>query len=216
MSHLTLPRVRRIAIIALGLALTALLVALYYANHDSASAAGNLPADKVTVTGAKPDIVDAGSSVTLLGPVQMRTSTPEDLVYHVTAECSILNHIENVGNSSASSQGQVRVWVEFDGQPVPVVPGAAGSGGQNDDGKVVFCNRTYTRTTSGFSEQETISDYLNTRQANAFNWASLDSGNGIHTITVKGEFTHTATNGTASAIIGNRTLVVEPTKVQNQ
>src|SRR2546421_624197 len=91
-----------------------------------------------------------------------------------------------------------------------------GMGGTADDGKVVFCNRTYARTTSGFTEQETISDYLNTREANAFNWASLDSGNGIHTIAVKGEFTKTATNGTASAIIGNRTLVVDPTKVQNQ
>jgi hypothetical protein len=44
----------------------------------------------------------------------------------------------------------------------------------------------------------------------------LDTGNGIHTIVVKGEFTATATNGTASAIIGNRTLVVDPTKVQVQ
>jgi hypothetical protein len=216
MSHLSLPRVRRVAMIALGVAITALLVAVFYANRESAQSATNLPADKVTVTGAKPDIVDAGSNVTLLGPVQMRTSTPEDLVFHVTAECSILNHITNTGNSSASSEGQVRVWVEFDGKAVPVVPGPAGSGGPADDGKVVFCNRTYSRTTAGFTESETISDYLNTREANAFNWASLDSGNGIHTIAVKGEFTKTATNGTASAIIGNRTLVVDPTKVQNQ
>jgi hypothetical protein len=176
-------------------------------------AAGTVPADKVTVTGAKPDIVDAGSNVTLLGPVQMRTSTPEDLVFHVTAECSILNHITNTGNDASSSQGQVRVWVEVDGHPVGVVPGHQGS---SDDGKVVFCNRTYARTTSGFTESETISDYLNTREANGFNWASLDTGNGIHTIVVKGEFTATATNGTASAIIGNRTLVVDPTKVQVQ
>ena len=81
-----------------------------------------------------------------------------------------------------------------------------------DDILDVFSNIT----TAGFTESETISDYLNTREANGFNWASLDSGNGIHTITVKGEFTKTATNGTASAIIGNRTLVVDPTKVQNQ
>lgn len=214
MSHISLPRVRRIAIIALGVAIAAMLTALFYANRESAQSATNLPADKVTVTGDKPDIVSPGTNVTLLGPVQMRTSTPEDLVFHVSAECSILNHIENVGNNTATSQGQVRVWVEVDGQPVGVVPGHQGA---SDDGKVVFCNRTYSRTTSGFTEQETISDYLNTREANAFNWSSLNTGNGIHTIVVKGDLTATATNGTAQAVVGNRTLVVDPTtQVQAQ
>jgi hypothetical protein len=195
-------------------AVAAVVAAALWATAGIGGAAGTVPADKVTVTGAKPDITSAGSApITLLGPVQVRTATPEDLVFHVTAECAILTTITNTGNQVSSASGQVRVWVEVDGQPVPVVPGHPGTG---DNGKVVFCNREFRRTTAGLTPQETITDYMNTREANGFNWASLDSGNGIHTIEVKGDFTKTATNGMADAVIGNRTLVVEPTKVQSQ
>ena len=177
----------------------------------SGGAVTNYPADKVTAAGAKPDITGPGQSVSLIGPVKMRTSTPEDLVLQVTAECSILTELTTNGNDTQDAFGQVRVWVEVDGKPVGVVPGQPGS---SDDGKVVFCNRAYHRDTSGFvaDNNATIHDYIRTREANGFNWATVSVGNGIHTIEVKGELTQTSTNkGVAEAVVGNRTLVVQPT-----
>src|SRR5439155_11314101 len=86
---------RRVALLGgLGLVLAGVLSIAVL----SGGAAGNFPADKVTATGQKPDIVGPGSSVTLLGPVKMRTSTPADLVLQVTAECSILTELTTQGN----------------------------------------------------------------------------------------------------------------------
>jgi hypothetical protein len=177
----------------------------------SGGAADNLPADKVTTTGSRVQRAAPGSNVTLLGPVRMRTSTVEDLVLQVSAECSILTELTTNGNDSQDAMGQVRVWVEVDGRAVGVVPNKPGA---SDDGKVVFCSRAHHRDTSGFvaDGNATIHDYLRTRDANAFNWATVNVGNGIHTIVVKGELTRTATNkGVAEAVVGNRTLVVQPT-----
>jgi hypothetical protein len=99
---------------------------------------------------------------------------------------------------------------------VPVVPGHQGSG---DDGKVVFCNRAYQRTTSFVDPTATISDFIDTRDANGFNWVAINVGNGIHTLEVWGELTQstTSTKDTVKAVVGNRTLVVAPTSfAQNQ
>jgi hypothetical protein len=177
----------------------------------SGGAVDNLPSDKMTVTGSQLESAAPGQDVTLLGPVQMRTSTPEDLVLQVSAECSLLTGLTTTGNETADSQGQVQVWVEVDGKKVAVVPGPPSSTTTDDQSKVTFCNRAYHRTTSGFGPTESIDDYINTKAANAFNWVTVNVGNGIHTIAVKGDLTATATNGTAEAKIGNRTLVVQPT-----
>jgi hypothetical protein len=195
----------------LSLLVVAASAAALWIAVGSGGAADNLPADKVTATGAKPDVSAPGQTVTLLGPVRMRTSTVEDLALQFTAECSILTDLTTTGNDTQDAFGQVRTWVEVDGKPVGVVPGTPGG---SDDGKVVLCNRAYHRDTSGFTadNQATIHDYIRTREANGFNWATVNVGNGIHTIAVKGEFTETATNkGVAQAVVGNRTLIVQPT-----
>jgi hypothetical protein len=184
------------------------LLAGFLVFGPSAHGATSLPADKVTTTGSKLEVMPPGGSVQLLS-VQMKTSTPEDLILQFTSECSIVTDITTSGNDEASAEGQVRSWITVDGKPVGVVPSTPGTSG---DGKVVLCNRAYKRTTSQFGGQETIEDHLASRQANGFNWVTLNVGNGVHTIQVWGEFTNTATNkGLASSAVGNRTLVVQPT-----
>jgi hypothetical protein len=178
-------------------------------------AADNMPADKMTVTGANFDVAGPGEKIPLLS-AQMRTSAVEDLVFQVTAECAILTALSTNNNDTQNATGTARVWVEVDGQAVPVVPGHQGSDG---DGHVVFCNRAYQRTTSFLDPTATIDDFIDTREANAFNWVAMNLGNGIHQINVFGELTQTATStkDTVKVVIGNRTLVVNPTTyIQNQ
>ena len=148
---------------------------------------------------------------------QMRTSNVADLLLHITSECTTLSNITNMGNSTQSYLAKVELSVEVDGVAVPVVPavtntGASGGSGGADDGRVVFCNREFMRTTVYDSESESIKDVESTEQANAFNWVALNVGSGIHAITVTAHFTDT--NGTdtfAHGAISKRTLVVQPT-----
>jgi hypothetical protein len=118
----------------------------------------------------------------------------------------------------------VRAWVEIDGKIVPInsvsnppqPPPAAG----DDTDKVTFCNRTYSRTVTDAEDpldgQDIEDDFIDTKNANSFNWLRLNMGSGTHTIVVKATLTE-ATNGdaTAEAVIGNRSLIVEPEKLAN-
>jgi hypothetical protein len=180
----------------------------------------NMPADKTTVSGSKMAFSSADNPTATLFDFYMKTSTPEDLVLQLTAECSILTNLKTVGNDTSRAEGTVQIWATIDGRTVSVVPASPGAGG--DNGKVTFCNRAYQRTTSGFagdSSAATIDDYIHTKTANAFNWATTNIGNGpggnVHHIQVFAALDQSAssTNGTASAeaIIGNRTLVIQPT-----
>ena len=186
---------------------------------SSATGAGtNLPADKMTVAASKVDVIGPGADVTLLS-APMRTSNPADLTFSVTLECSILTSVTTVGNDTQSAMGDVKVWVEIDGQNVGVLPAQPG---QSDDGKVTFCNRTFTATTSNFTADPnaTIQDYIKTKDANAFNWVAMNVGAQIHTISIHATLTQTTTNSTkdmAEAVVGNRTVVVNVTQTaQNQ
>jgi hypothetical protein len=192
------------------------------ATGASTSSGTNLPADKVTVAGSKIDVFDPNNDVTLLS-AQMRTSAVADLTFAVTLECSIVTKVTTMGNDSQSAFGQVRVWVEIDGKDVGVIPATQGA---SDDGHVVFCNRTYSSTTNGFSEagsgnsDPTIVTYQATKNADAFNWVALNVGNGIHTISVHAELTTQVTDPSkdmSQAVVGNRTVVVDTTQTaQNQ
>jgi hypothetical protein len=196
-----------LALIALG----ALLV-----GGQLAVAGDNLPANKMTVTASKTSISAPNSTATLM-TARMRTSNPADLLLQVTAECTILSQITNLGSSTQAYVAKIDVWVEVDGKPVPVVPpastnGGSGSAGGSDDGRVVFCNREFTRTTVYDSEDESIKDIENTSQANAFNWVAMNVGNGIHDIAVKAHFTDTNGADTfAHGVVSKRTLTVDTT-----
>ncbi|HVL32645.1 MAG TPA: hypothetical protein VM600_03585 [Actinomycetota bacterium] len=191
----------------------ALLVgALVFTGLISREPAGadHLPANKTAAAGSTTQVVAPGENVTLLSAT-IRSSNPTDLILQVTAECSIVTNVTTIGNDNQRAFGQVRVWVEIDGSPVPVATADASGG------RVVFCNRAYQRTTELLDDEDaTIRTFFSTRHANAFNWLKLDVGSGIHTIEVKGELTAEATDrAVAEAVIGNRSLIVEPTKLPN-
>ena len=59
-------------------------------------------------------------------------------------------------------------------------------------------------------------DYIETRTANAFNWVRLNMGSGVHTIVLYADLSHFATSAsTASAFVGNRSMIGEPGKFAN-
>jgi hypothetical protein len=98
----------------------------------------------------------------------------------------------------------------------PQPPPAAG----DKSDQVTFCSRTYSRTVTDAEDpldgQDIEDDFIDTKNANSFNWLRLNMGSGAHTIVVKATLTE-ATNGdaTAEAVIGNRSLIVEPEKLAN-
>lgn len=166
------------------------------------------PADKVVAHGSDVEVFGPGVDVTLLAGT-MKTSSPTDLLLSVSLECSILTEVTTVGNDNQEAFGRIEVWVEIDGVPVGVT--------ETDDGRVVFCDRAHQQETTLFDDEDaTIRSYLATRTANAFNWARLNVGSGVHTIVVKGTLTEEATqNAVAEAAIGKRTFIAEPTKLAN-
>lgn len=194
-----------------AVAVVVLLAAGLYLGLRPATA-DHSPADKVSAAGSTMEVFDSDDQPVTLLSTEMRTSSPTDLVLQVTAECSIVTDVTTVGDDDQSASGTVRIWVEIDGEPVPV---AGADGG--DDGEVVFCNRLFQRETDLFDDQDaTIRTYMETRAANAFNWVWLDTGHGVHTIEVLASLEVDSTQeASAEAVVGNRTLVVEPTKMKN-
>jgi hypothetical protein len=213
---------------------TAALAVVLFANF--ATAGSTVPADKAAASGNKLVVSNPNQDVVLLS-TQVKTSTPEDLAFSVTLECQILTTLTTGtttpgGNSVAEAQGTVRIWVTFDGQIVPINSSSAppqsqtGSSPGNDSDKVTFCHndrsQSVTDTENPGDGTDQLQTYLDTKQANAFNWVWLNAGAAIHTIEVHGELTTSTSSsgttpgtGTAQAFVGNRTLVVDPTKFAN-
>lgn len=197
-----------------SLVLVVALVALAVGGLPFAGATHS-PADKVAVAGSTLEVMTApiaegatSERHTLLAG-SLRTSSPTDLILQVTAECALLTDVTNVGNSDSQSTAQVKIWIEIDEQPVGVTGG--------DNGEVVFCNRAFRVVITDLDDEDaTFQHFLRTRAANAFNWITLNVGSGIHSIAVLAQLEATVTGaGMAQAIVGKRTLVVEPTKLAN-
>jgi hypothetical protein len=110
------------------------------------------------------------------------------------------------------------------------------NGSQDDEfAKVTFCDRTYERTVEDGEDPldgiDRETDYIDTKTANAFNWVLLNAGSGIHHVRLVADLvsgpsgpTSTCTRNTnatsagsacTQAYVGNRTLVIEPTKMAN-
>lgn len=219
--------------VAAGLLAAALLASPLVARAVSTS----LPANKAAASGRSVVEVAPGSLVKLL-ETTMRTSKTEDLILQISMECSILTSLvtqNGDGNNSATSLGRVRVWVEIDGKVVPIADTSAPPQNPLDNGNgskaidsVVFCDRTYHRTVTALEGTgdrliDRQSDYIRTKAANAFNWLRLNTGAGLHRIVVKADLTIDpaacetpdlpAEDSTcAHAYVGNRTLIVEPTR----
>jgi len=188
------------------------------------------PANKAVAAGSKTLAIAPGQSVPLLSAT-FKTSKPEDLLINVSLECSILTDVvikggPNVSSETSSARGLVKVWLDLDGNIVPIQdtsappqdPAASGAGDDSD--KVTFCDRLHRRTVTDQEDPadgiDGSEDYQQTKEANAFNWVRLNAGSGDHTLTVFADLETTADqNSQAEAVVGNRTLVIEPTKLAN-
>ena len=191
---------------------------------------GGTPANKAVAAGSKAVVAAPGQEVPIMSTT-FKTSKPTDLLIAVSLECSILTDVVITGgpevtSAVSSAEGTVQVWAELDGNIVPIQdvstppqdPAASGTGNDND--KITFCDRLHRRTVTDSEEGEdgidSSADYQRTKSANAFNWVRLNAGSGMHELVIKATLTIDATAGSeAEAVIGNRTLVVEPTKLAN-
>lgn len=196
-----------------------------------ATAGSSLPADKAAANGSTVKEFSPGTDVTLLS-LQMKTSTPEDLIIQFTAECSILTSTTTGGpmmsTDTQEATGDIQVWATFDGAIVPINSTSTppqpwtGSTPGSDSDKVTLCSRdqkdsvTDTEDNTPMDGTDERTAYLNTKEANGFQWVWLNAGNQVHTIEIHATLANTAT-GTAqsSAYVGNRVLVVDPTKFAN-
>lgn len=156
----------------------------------------------VSNQGSNADVVTLASGV-------MKTSTNTDLIIQATAEVSLHTDIKTKGNDESTATAGVTCWVEIDGNPV--------SWGVDDDGRVVFNNREFGLKVSDFVEEEPMLElFLRTRSAHGFNWYAPDVGAGEHTIELKGQIeSYVDGQGDAKALVGPRTLIVEPVNMSN-
>ncbi len=205
-----------VALLLLGLP----IAAPQLAGTDAAEDQNHKPANKAGVASSTIEFMSASTAGTansafldtILG-VDMRTSNPQDLVLQVTLECALWTTVKTMGNDVSESTARVTVWIEMDGEPVHV----SSDGDGEDDGKVVFCDRTHQQMVTDLdNEDANITQFLRTRTANAFNWVVIDAGNGIHEFAVHAELETDAVEGEfAQAAIGKRTLVIEPIHLPN-
>ena len=214
---------KKARILAVGCAVAALP-----ASYAVAQSGGGVPADKVAAAGSKRVVIAAGQTETIMSAT-FKTSKPSDLMIQTALECSIFTQLlTNNTDNSATAGARVRVWVELDGKIVrvqsistpPQDPAAQPAGDDSD--KATFCDREYSRTVTDDETNVPLDgidaedDYIRTKSTHGFNWIRMNAGSGIHRLDVKAELT-TNSDGqaTAEAEIGNRTLIVEPTKMAN-
>lgn len=226
-----------------GLAASAALLLLVIAvsNLTGAGApviATHAPANKVAASGESISPVEPAATTPGIGSdanniltARLKTSSPTDLVLAVTLECSLITEVVVPGStaqgttSSGNTEGQIRIWIVVDDTYiVPIMDGTGTVKGHaigTDSDKVTFCNREHRVAVTdaedardGVDRQE---HYLRTKDANAFNWIALNLGSGIHQIDVRADFTsaYDATGSSSSGLVGNRSLVVTPTKLAN-
>lgn len=210
---------KHLIIAAVAVALAAPFVSAALTGPASSSNAANkTAAHGSSLQVLQSDIVDTDQGLAVL-TTTIKTSKTIDLLLQLTMECAlwtevvsttIEDHADGIGPFSRA-EAHVTAWIEVDGRPVTV------SG--NDDGKVVFCDRVHEQEISDIDNStgnHTIRQYLETRNANAFNWVVLNAGTGTHTVTVKVDIESANTEGAfATGAVGKRTLVVEPTRFAN-
>jgi len=186
--------------------------------------ANHQPADKPFAAASKTTKFSQGARVELLSAT-VKNSKPSDMVLQVSMECSIITDNVILGGTtpgmeqSATTSGAVRAWIEIDGRTVPVMSDGTTAAGDESD-KVTFCSRVFNRTVRDQEDpQDGIDysrDYIETKDANSFNWVRLNMGSGTHTIKLFADLTSASSTGSsASAYVGNRSLVGLPGKFAN-
>ncbi|HEX9969717.1 MAG TPA: hypothetical protein VGB03_06230, partial [Acidimicrobiales bacterium] len=220
-----------------GAVALALVVGLVVGTAGGGFAGGSgIPADKATAAGSKR--VEAGPDVAVpILKARLKTSKPTDLILQLTMECSVLTKLKtSASNPSAGAAGTVKAWITIDGAIVPVEsestppqdpppPGLpAGPTEDAPSDAATMCNRAYQRTVADDElapdGQDTEEDFIRTKSANGFNWLRQNTGSGEHEVIVWAMLDQRTTAGapgdaTAEVEIGNRTLIIEPTKMAN-
>lgn len=218
-----------------------LVVAVAYLVARQPVDATHTPADKAYAAGDALTPIPAGTGTTILSAT-MRTSKPTDLMFHVTLECAILTKLltqtatTDLPNANAASTvASIRVWIEQTvGTTTRMVPISSSSeppqnGSSDDEGdKVTFCHREEGRQVTDAEDEggqiDTMQTYQDTKTANAFNWVLLNAGSGVYTYNVKADLVEEGGDSCtkdfvaetcSNAFIGNRTLLIVPTKMAN-
>ncbi len=216
----------------LSTALLGALVGVILASSQGVFAT-HQPADKVVASGRNMQVFGPGAAVPILSAT-IKTSKPTDLILNVNMECSIFTRLVTggtgvAGSDTATATGDIRAWVEIDGQVVPIMsasnpPQPPPPPGTVATDSVTFCNRTYSRTVTDTENntpmdgQDRESDFIDTKSANSFTWLRLNLGSSPspHVIVVRAILTEGATpDATAEAMVGNRSMIVEPAKLAN-
>jgi hypothetical protein len=197
---------------------------------DKALASG----DAITDVAPAPNAAGMGTDANNIATATLRTSGPSDLILTAAVECSILTDVINnaAGNGATSTgqaEGRIQVWIVVDDSYiVPITnvssnpqPGNHSTGTDSD--KVTYCNRLHRQEITDTEDPEDGTDrernFIRTKSANSFNWVALNMGPGIHTIDLRAGFDQPSapqgTGSTASGLVGNRILVIEPVKMAN-
>ncbi|TLY51350.1 MAG: hypothetical protein E6K53_07665 [Gammaproteobacteria bacterium] len=175
--------------------------------------------DKVDASASDPKLLKTplgAIKAAALAPTELLTSTfftpaNKDLLIDFSGECAVYTHTSVSGGASGTPSDEaaagVRVWIELDGQPVPVSTKA----NPPDDGQVGLCSRTENLTTT-LSDAEYVDLFQYSKAAHAFNWAVLNVEAGMHTVRVLAQINARTTSGgdgEAAALIGKRSVNIE-------
>ncbi len=182
------------------------------------------PANKVVGSGSKVEVVGPQEEAVIL-TATAKTSKPTDMIFTVSLECTIWTDLTtNNDNPVSNAHSTVLVWIEVDDVIVPInsvsEPPQNPPAGGDDTDKVTFCDREYQREVTDQEDPEDgmdqEADYIRTKSSHSFTWIRQNMGSDTHTIEVLATLiTTTAGEASAIAIIGNRVLVAEPTKMAN-
>lgn len=202
------------------------------------------PADKAIASGdaiadvaPAPNATGFGTDTHNIATATLKTAGPTDLILQASVECSILTDVMNaaVGNgqtSTGQAEGRIQVWIVIDDTyQVPISDTSSNpQPGDNppdpaatDSDKVTFCNRLHRVEIQDTEDPEDGTDrernFIRTKSANHFDWVALNLGPGVHTIDLRAGFDQPSapqgSGSTASGLVGNRMLVIEPVKMAN-
>ncbi len=222
----------RRASLALAVALACVVGGTALAQTGTPPGSGNSGSDKAQSGAVDPKILKAQpipgmpsgpfAAASTSGAVQLATTTlhtsaASDLSIHFTSECYVYTQDGNTSTQdTGETQATATVWIEVDGQPVPVTASTDASA-TPDDGKVGLCSRTQTLS-STLSDQDAISLAALSHAAHGFNWTAANLAAGDHTVNVMATLDASANGtgqGTAAAVIGKRTLQVSAQNTNN-
>jgi hypothetical protein len=187
--------------------------------------AAGIPANKVAASGSTVEEVGANTERVILSET-VKINNPTDLILSATAECALTTEVSNgADGNSETAFGQIEMWVTIDHVVVPIsTPDTRG-------GRVVFCNRaqsqqwTNSANSTDGDQNDKITQHLDTRTANGFNWMALNVGetypgteDNVHLVELHARWTtsNPTASSMATATVGNRTLILEPVKAWNR